>query len=330
MRAKLTTVDHPPTDSPLVYLSTQVLQAKEYLEAIVASTTDAICTTDLKGRLIYFSPGAERMLGRKAESVVGTLAHGLYEGGKTEAYGLMRRLIREGKLRNHETVLRGEGRRVHVSMSMALLRDRHGRRIGTLAISKDITERVALERKLRELSITDSLTGLYNQRQLRERAEGELQRARRQKEPFSVLLMDIDDFKQTNDRFGHLEGDRVLRHTAEAIRKSIRKDVDVAFRYGGDEFVVLLPGSGPSRAEIVARRIQLAALPSPAVGLSIGIASLRPKDTIEVLLRRADARMYQAKRKKKAQKDPIPAAVRADWERRQRPSDVHGSSRYSN
>lgn len=324
----LSIVDHPPT--PLVYLSTQVLQAKEYLEAIVASTTDAICTTDLKGRLIYFSPGAERMLGRQAETLIGTLAHGLYEGGRVEAYGLMRRLLREGKLRNHETVLRGEGRRVHVSMSMALLRDRQGRRIGTLAISKDITERVALERKLRELSITDSLTGLYNRRHLKERGEGELQRARRQKEPFSVLLMDIDDFKQTNDRFGHLEGDRVLRHAAEAIRKSIRKDVDVAFRYGGDEFVVLLPGSEPSRAAIVARRIQLAALPSPAVGLSIGMASLRAKDTVESLIRRADARMYAAKRKKKSQKDPIPSAVRSEWERRSRASDDHGASRYAN
>ncbi|MBI4346638.1 MAG: diguanylate cyclase [Elusimicrobia bacterium] len=213
---------------------------------------------------------------------------------------------------------------------MALLRDRHGRRIGTLAISKDITERVALERRLRELSITDSLTGLYNQRHLKERAESEVQRARRQKEPFSILLMDIDDFKATNDRFGHLEGDRVLRHAAEAIRRSIRKDVDVAFRYGGDEFVVLLPGSGPAKAEIVARRIQLAALPSPAVGLSIGIASLRGKDNFEALLRRADARMYQIKRKKKAQKDPIPHAVRAEWERRQRPADEHGGSRYTN
>lgn len=318
------------TDSPLVYLSTQVLQAKEYLEAIVASTTDAIITTDLRGRLIYFSPGAERMLGLRAQGVVGTWAHALHEGGRAEAFGLMRRLLREGKLRNHETILRGESRRVHVSMSMALLKDRHGRRIGTLAISKDITERVALERRLRELSITDCLTGLYNQRHLREKAEAEVQRARRQKETLSVLLMDIDNFKETNDRFGHLEGDRVLRHVADAIRRSIRKDVDLAFRYGGDEFVVLLPGSEAARAEIVARRIQLAALPSPAVGLSIGIASLRRADSFDSLLRRADARMYRAKRRKKSQRDPIPSGVRIEWERRARLCDPHGSTRYAN
>lgn len=329
MRATLDHVDRlRSAGNPLIYLSTQVLQAKEYLEAIVASTTDAICTTDLRGRLIYFSPGAERMLGRRSPEVVGTWAHALYEGGRQEAFGLMRRLLREGKLRNHETVLRGEGRRVHVSMSMALLRDRHGRRIGTLAISKDITERVALERRLRELSITDSLTGLFNQRHLRERADAEVQRARRQKQPLSILLMDIDRFKETNDRWGHLEGDRVLRHTAEAILRSIRRDVDIAFRYGGDEFVVLLPGSDTARAEAAARRIQLAALPSPAVGLSIGIASLRPRDTTETLLRRADARMYQAKRKKKAQRDPIPASVRSQWERRD--PATHGASRYAN
>ena len=291
-------MDAPSFATPRVYLSTQVLQAKEYLEAIVSSTTDAIITTDRSGRVIYFSPGAERMLGRKAADVAGTPAHALYEGGRAEAFRLMRLLVERGKLSNHETVLLGDGVRVNVSMSMALLRERRGRPIGTLAISKDIGERVALERRLREMSITDSLTGLFNQRHFRERAEAEVSRAHRQKLPLSVLLMDIDRFKEINDNFGHLEGDRQLRHAADAIRRSIRKDVDLPFRYGGDEFVVLLPGSGPERAAAVGRRIQLAALPSPAVSLSIGVASLRKGDDATALLRRADARMYAEKRRK--------------------------------
>lgn len=318
----------PPSQDPLVYLSTEVLRAKEYLEAIVASTTDAICTTDMSGRLIYFSPGAERMLGRRAPEVLGAGAHQLYHGGRAEAFGVMRRVLREGKLRNHETVLLGSDRHVHVSMSISLLRDRHGKPIGTLAISKDISERVALERQLRALSVTDGLTGLFNHRHFRERAGAEIQRARRQRESLSILVMDIDRFKEINDRFGHLEGDRMLRHAADAIRRSIRKDVDLAFRYGGDEFVVLLPGSGLERAEIVARRIKLACLGSPAVGLSVGIASLRQGESVESLLRRADARMYQAKRKARAAKDPIPVAVRAEWERKDPPMHVH--SRYAN
>ena len=286
-------------DRPRVYLSTQVLQAKEYLEAIVASTTDAICTTDISGRLIYFSPGAERMLARRAADVVGTPAHALYAGGRAEAFRLMRLLAARGKVSNHETVLLGDGVRVDVSMSIALLRDRRGRPIGTLAISKDIGERVALERRLRELCITDSLTGLYNQRHFQERAGTEVSRALRQGQPLSLVLLDIDRFKEVNDVFGHVEGDRQLRHAADAIQRSIRKDVDLPFRYGGDEFVVLLPGSSAARAAEVARRIQLAALPSPAVSLSAGQASLRKGDDAEALLRRADARMYAEKRRKR-------------------------------
>ncbi|MBI4423701.1 MAG: diguanylate cyclase [Elusimicrobia bacterium] len=287
--------------SPLVYLSTQVLQAKEYLEAIVASTTDAICTTDMQGRLIYFSPGAERMLGRRAPDAVGAPAHAFYEGGRAEVRGVMRRLLAAGKLRSYETVLRGHGgRQVHVSMSIALLRDRTGRSIGTLAISKDISERVALERRLRELSITDSLTGLFNQRYFRERAEAELQRARRQAEALSVILLDLDRFKEINDRWGHLEGDRILRRTAEVLQRSIRKEVDSPFRYGGDEFILVLPGLGARRAQLVARRIAdaAAALHAP-ISLSTGTASLRPGDTVESLVQRADQRMYRSKRQKK-------------------------------
>lgn len=289
--------------APLIYLSTEFIRAKEYLEAIVASTSDAIWTTDLAGRIIYFSPGAEKMLGRSLREAFSQSAAGLFAGGRQEASRIHRRLLAHGSLAEHETVLlRADKGKVHVSMSVALLKDGSGTIIGTLAISKDIGRRIELEQRLRELSVTDELTGLHNQRQFHEVAGVELRRAKRQRQKLSLLVMDLDDFKQANDLRGHLEGDRILQETARAIRSCIRGDVDMAFRYGGDEFVVLLPGLGEKRARAVAERIAAVAAKKPCaqhVGLSIGAAALRPSDSLNDLLRRADARMYKAKRRKK-------------------------------
>lgn len=288
-----------PGDNPLVYLSSHYIQTKEYLEAIVASTSDAICTTDMKGNVIFFSPGAERMLGVPASEVVGLPVHRLYENGREEAKKIMKELFEHGSFSNHEMVIVSKGKRTHISMSGAFLKDKNGKRIGTLGISKDISERVELERRLRELSITDNLTGLFNQRHFRERALAEIQRAKRQRLKLSLVLIDLDHFKQVNDEMGHLEGDRILRRAAETISKSIRGGVDVAFRYGGDEFIVLLPGSALRKAEIVARRVQQAFEAQPErslVTFSFGVACLRPGDNVDELIHRADERMYRAKR----------------------------------
>jgi diguanylate cyclase (GGDEF)-like protein/PAS domain S-box-containing protein len=288
---------------PLVYLSTHFIQAKEYLEAIFTSASDAIITTDMHGRVMYFSPGAEKMLGLRGAAAAGTSVRRFYEGGRPEAEKVMNLLIKKGKLADYETRFKTKnGKIVHVSMSAALLKDRTGRLIGTLGISKDISRRVELEQELRELSITDNLTGLYNQRYCAQRLEAEVERAKRQDSPLSILVIDMDNFKQANDSLGHLEGDRILRETADILRQSVRHHVDAAFRYGGDEFVVLLPGLDRRTAGRVARRIREAARKkyfAPLVGLSIGTAALSHAESASSLLRRADRQMYAAKRRRK-------------------------------
>jgi PleD family two-component response regulator len=96
-----------------------------------------------------------------------------------------------------------------------------------------------LEEEVRRLSITDDLTGLYNYRQFYKTLESELARLKRQKTSLSLLMFDLDNFKRYNDRYGHLEGDKVLRKIGEIINRSIRSNVDSGYRYGGDEFAVL-------------------------------------------------------------------------------------------
>src|SRR5271167_1214864 len=104
----------PSPEAPLIHLSSDFIRAKEYLEAIVTSTSDAICTTDVEGRILYFSPGAEAMTGASSANMIGRPAHALYAGGREEGRRIMALLRKNGALHNHETILKAkDGRKIH-------------------------------------------------------------------------------------------------------------------------------------------------------------------------------------------------------------------------
>jgi diguanylate cyclase (GGDEF)-like protein len=147
---------------------------------------------------------------------------------------------------------------------------------------------------------TDALTGVFNRRGFDERARIELARARRDRDAIAVVTFDIDFFKRVNDEWGHQIGDMVLARLG-AILKAEARDLDVVARFGGEEFVVLLPSCDSACAEVFATRIRavLAAQDPgalPTVRVSAGVtASIAPED-LNTLLRAADAAMYEAKR----------------------------------
>jgi two-component system cell cycle response regulator len=167
------------------------------------------------------------------------------------------------------------------------------------------------QRRLEEQSITDALTGLKNRRFFDERLHEEFRRAQRYGDYLSLIMIDLDEFKAVNDRYGHPAGDSVLRDAAGLIRTSIR-DPDICARYGGEEFAVILPKTHMSGALAVAERVwrELGAreYPMPAVQAgapatvrvtaSLGVAFYPSKDISsgELLLRFADQALYQAKR----------------------------------
>ena len=165
-------------------------------------------------------------------------------------------------------------------------------------------ENARLYETARNLADRDPLTGFFNHRYLHERLSEEVVRAVRTRRPLSVVMLDLDDFKLVNDTFGHVYGDRVLVHVAELIRSSLRGS-DVAARYGGDEFALILPETGHDEAAVVAERILEAFQHSPfasagrqpiPIGASIGIAS-HPQDgrTATDLIAVADRGLYSAK-----------------------------------
>jgi diguanylate cyclase (GGDEF)-like protein/PAS domain S-box-containing protein len=177
-----------------------------------------------------------------------------------------------------------------------------------VVVLEDITYLKDMEGKLRRLVITDKLTGLYNKRHFTEKLADEMARAVRQETPLSLLFADIDKFKSYNDTYGHVGGDVVLARLGEIFSESIRAHVDTAYRYGGEEFTVILPGAGAEEALVVAERIRTtfaAHAFHPAVNgdetevrktISIGLATMDGKEEMDVFIARADALMYVAKK----------------------------------
>lgn len=170
--------------------------------------------------------------------------------------------------------------------------------VGILGVLRDVTEKIKLEKELLELSITDGLTGLHNQRHFFKELDKEMERAVRQRTPLSLLLFDLDDFKAYNDLNGHLEGDKVLKSVAQAVLRAIRR-MDSAYRYGGDEFTVILPGAGKEEAAQVAERIKKSFKTMPylrEMNLSIGLVEFEPQYDLTAFIQHADEAMYSAKK----------------------------------
>jgi diguanylate cyclase (GGDEF)-like protein len=178
---------------------------------------------------------------------------------------------------------------------------------GVVISLTDATDLHEAQKRLRHLATTDALTGLGNRREFDDQLRLEVQRARRSGEPLTLVMADIDAFKAYNDHCGHAAGDDCLRQFALILKSIFARELDVVVRYGGEEFAVLLPGTGVEGAlnltERLLLRLQREAMPHPAspvaavVTASFGVAALLGlgDDDEFRLLRRADGALYEAK-----------------------------------
>jgi diguanylate cyclase (GGDEF)-like protein len=183
-------------------------------------------------------------------------------------------------------------------------------------IRRQLTDQVFAVDKVEELAqevykmaLLDPLTGLFNRRYIEQRLEDEIARSQRHGRPLSVILFDLDEFKQVNDTYGHGAGDSLLKAFAEKLSKATRGS-DASARYGGDEFLVVLPECKPENVQHVLRRLEGIRVDieghSLPIALSAGWAELLSGETAKELLARADAALYANKRAKSAvQSQPV-------------------------
>jgi diguanylate cyclase (GGDEF)-like protein len=186
-----------------------------------------------------------------------------------------------------------------------------GKLKGSTGVVYNITEHKQAEDALREseqryrdLSIIDDLTQLYNSRHFYAQLEREIERSNRYEQPLTLLMLDLDNFKTFNDTYGHVEGDYVLSRLGQVIKRCLR-ETDSAYRYGGEEFTIMLPMTTSEEGIVTAKRIQTELRKeafSPVLGeevylaISIGLAQYKPKEEMKAFVHRVDQLMYKGKK----------------------------------
>ncbi len=276
-----------------------LIETKEYLEQLLNTSVDGIFILSPSFQINYVNQGASNILNFTKSELIDKNLSVVLAGSKEESKYIQQMLREKECIQNYETeFIRKNKTQVPVNISFSCLKKESQKIHSILAIFKDITTQKDLENKLKEMSIKDSLTDLYNQRYFYVRLESEIERAKRQRHPLSLLLFDIDQFKTYNDCHGHLMGDKVLKAVGQIVKECTREHVDTGFRYGGDEFTVILPETDASQAVLVADRIRLSFQEKKFDGLtlSIGVIAYKENFSVRSFIRFADNCMYNAKR----------------------------------
>ena len=280
---------------------------------LVEATHDFVFMVDRKGLFTYVNPNFRNITGYSLSDLNGQpFTFVIAPDEKEGVIDRFRKGVRVDASLPYETeLIDKEGRRVPVEFLTSNLCDSTGNVTGRFGVGRDITKRKEVEALLmesenryRELSIIDDLTQIYNSRYFYQQLKMEIDRVDRYKQPLTLLLLDLDDFKQFNDTYGHIEGDQVLSRLGQVVKRCLRQ-TDSAYRYGGEEFTILLPmttsGDGAVTAERIRAELKKESF-SPVSGkdvhmtVSIGLAQYKSQEDMKAFVHRVDQLMYQAKK----------------------------------
>lgn len=294
----------------LVWLRFASRSASEMERMRLASTVykhsrEGVIIADAAHNIVMVNPAFTAITGYSEQEVLGRNPRLLSSGMQDEAFyrELWARIEREGSWQGEIWNRRRDGTLYAQSLSITRVTDDEGRTLNYVSVFSDVTQRLKAEQQIHRLAHYDALTGLPNRALLIDRAAQAFSLARRTQVPLALMYLDLDHFKEVNDSLGHRIGDLLLVAVAERLHATVREH-DTVSRQGGDEFVIILPGTPAEGAEQVGVKIcNLIDQPFTIeqhtihVTMSIGIANFpEDGDDFDRLSRAADAAMYRAKR----------------------------------
>lgn len=290
-------------------LGKKLVESEGRYRLLVDNASDIISTVNLEGNFTYISPSVEKITGYTVEEVMNKYLEINYFSPK-----MLKKMEKILKCANErimsdqyfepihleELQYRKDGSVFWSDTILSGIYDEDNQLKGLLGVTRDITEKVKLQNEIIKLSETDKLTQLYNRLKLDDALESEFNRAKRSGVTFAVILLDIDYFKETNDNYGHQIGDTVLIELAKLFRENIRS-TDSVGRWGGEEFVFILPDTDKTGAMKLAEKIRVCIsekifIKQIRMTGSLGVTVYRGDSSVNVMMSRADKAMYVAKK----------------------------------
>jgi len=274
-------------------------------DVVFEGISEAVIVLDGSDHVVDFNRAARTFFPKLSHAAIGLACTEIDEDGD---------FARALQRRDRFELTQGQGAVLrHLEVHRYDLHDRQSRDVGKAIVIQDVTEKKALMNELVRRASYDELTGIYNRHYLMEQSAREVLLARRYRRPLSVIVLDVDRFKEVNDGQGHLAGDELLRNIARTLRLRLRS-TDILGRYGGDEFVITLPETRDDDACVIAHQIRQACVDECGVSVSLGVAGLfeDAPDDFDAVFRQADEALYRAKnsgRDRVERYRPEPASV---------------------
>lgn len=288
------------TETPVLPRSLgQDPRAIAFLEAILEASKDRlILTTDINGYIIHSSLGARTGLAVSQADLAGKDIVSLFNDPVFQRdLAIHIAACDPAPLTRERLAQDAAGGIRHLDITLERVDDAEGQPIGFLCLASDVTEMMTLAEQLQVASVTDELTGLYNQGCLFTALSSEIARARNSRRTLVVCFLDLDGLKQFNDSYGHLRGTEAIKETARWLRTLTREGTDTCYRFGGDEFVVIMPETTRHKARLAIERLRIKLNEHfrGKLSVSAGIAELTRSATARELIKRANEAMYWAK-----------------------------------
>ena len=277
------------------------------LSHAMVSICDCVYITDMDHRIVFVNNAFCETYGYSEDEILGKEGKTLWgeiEQAEDDNEAVANAPVEGGRVEIKHR--RKDGTTFPVLLSKSVVKNENGVAVSLVRVARDITELKGLEEELRSLTLTDELSGIGNRRKLDLFYEREWGRAVRNGSVISLMMIDIDFFKQYNDTYGHQAGDECIKALAKTIDSTIKRPGDIVARYGGEEFAVIMPGTGREGALVMAERlraevegldIEHSSSDRGLVTISIGLSYMEPgkKDLPEELFSIADKALYQSK-----------------------------------